>query len=63
MSINDEKVTVVEDAKITFAKVYKPERTRTIQTTDSRRPSISAPKKPDKKDTKKNVDIVRNLLS
>jgi sodium/potassium-transporting ATPase subunit alpha len=62
----EERTTVitVEDAKIKFAKVYRPERTKTIQTIDttasSKRPSISAPKRPGKKkDTKKNVDIVR----
>lgn len=61
----EERTTVitVEDAKIKFAKVYRPERTKTIQTIDttasSKRPSISAPKRPGKKkDTKKNVDIV-----
>lgn len=63
---NEDKVAVVtvEDAnKIKFAKVHRPERTKTIQTIDtvaSRRPSISAPKRPEKKSKaeKKNVDIV-----
>ncbi|KAG1348857.1 hypothetical protein G6F62_003745 [Rhizopus arrhizus] len=66
----EERTTVitVEDAKIKFAKVYRPERTKTIQTIDttasSKRPSISAPKRPGKKkDTKKNVDITEHLLS
>lgn len=59
----DEKTYIQEDAKIKFAKVHRPERTKTIQTinsTTSRRPSISAPRRPEKKDKneKKNVDIV-----
>lgn len=68
MNYIDEKpeVLAVEDAKIKFAKVHRPERTRTIQTietTGSRRPSISAPKRPEKKNKneKKNVDIVKYL--
>ncbi|KAG1083289.1 hypothetical protein G6F42_022267 [Rhizopus arrhizus] len=68
---NEDKVAVftVEDAnKIKFAKVHRPERTKTIQTIDtvaSRRPSISAPKRPEKKSKaeKKNVDITEHLLS
>jgi sodium/potassium-transporting ATPase subunit alpha len=62
MSREEEKsdIVPVEDTKITFAKVHRPERTKTIQTVDtsSRRPSISAPKKPKKKEEKKNIDIV-----
>lgn len=68
MNFIDEKpeVIAVEDAKIKFAKVHRPERTRTIQTIEtigSRRPSISAPKRPVKKnkDEKKNVDIVKYI--
>ncbi|KAF1801576.1 hypothetical protein V8B55DRAFT_1472060 [Mucor lusitanicus] len=68
---NEDKVAVVtvEDAnKIKFARVHRPERTKTIQTIDtvaSRRPSISAPKRPEKKSKgeKKNVDITEHLLS
>lgn len=57
-------IMTVEDAsKIKFAKVHRPERTKTIQTIDtvaSRKPSVSAPKRPQKKSKadKKNVDIV-----
>lgn len=57
-------VVTVEDAnKIKFAKVHRPERTKTIQTIDtvaSRRPSINAPKRPEKKSkvVQNNVDIV-----
>lgn len=68
----DEKTTVItvedhkmieENKNIKFAQVHRPERTKTIDTIASRRPSISAPKKPEKKDKaeKKNVDIVSNL--
>lgn len=62
-NIDEKAYTVQEDAKIKFAKVHRPERTKTIQTinsTASRRPSISAPRRPEKKDKgeKKNVDIV-----
>ncbi|KAI7896318.1 uncharacterized protein EV154DRAFT_493008 [Mucor mucedo] len=70
MNYIDEKpeITAIEDAKIKFAKVHRPERTRTIQTmetTGSRRPSISAPKRPSRKDKpeKKNVDITEHLLT
>lgn len=66
MNYIDEKpeITAIEDAKIKFAKVHRPERTRTIQTietTGSRRPSVSAPKRRSRKDKaeKKNVDIVK----
>lgn len=65
----EEKVTVitVEDPnKIKFAKVHKPERTKTIQTietTASRRPSVSAPKRPKKTKETKNIDIVKFLHS
>lgn len=63
---SDDKIPVVtvEDAsKIKFARIHRPERTKTIQTIEtiaSRRPSISAPKRPQKKAKadKKNVDIV-----
>lgn len=64
----EEKISVVavEDAKIKFAGVHKPKRTRTIQTIDtntSRRPSVSAPKRPEKKikNEKKNIDIVSKI--
>lgn len=67
--IIDEKsdLAALEDTKIKFAKVHRPERTKTIQTIDttgSRRPSISAPKRPElkKKGEKKNVDIVSIFL-
>ncbi|CAO3655723.1 unnamed protein product [Mucor hiemalis] len=64
----DEKTYIQEDAKIKFAKVHRPERTKTIQTinsTTSRRPSISAPRRPEKKDKneKKNVDITEHMLT
>lgn len=64
---SDEKVTVitVEDSnKIKFAKVHRPERTKTIQTIDttgSRRPSVSAPRRPKKAKDTKNIDIVSYL--
>ncbi|KAL0079975.1 hypothetical protein F4703DRAFT_1871952 [Phycomyces blakesleeanus] len=54
-----------EDAnKIQFAKIIKPERTKTIQTVDTyqRRPSVSAPKRPAQK-PQKNIDITEHLLS
>ncbi|RCH98665.1 hypothetical protein CU098_007153 [Rhizopus stolonifer] len=58
---------IIEDeTKIKFAQVYRPERSKTIQTIDttgSRRPSISAPKRPKKIKEKKNVDITEHLLS
>ncbi|KAI8643322.1 hypothetical protein BD408DRAFT_415049 [Parasitella parasitica] len=70
-SQNEDKVAVVtvEDAnKIKFARAHRPERTRTIQTIDttaSRRPSVTAPKRPQKKakESKKNVDITEHLLT
>lgn len=68
MDNSDEKpdIIAVEDARIKFAKVHRPERTRTIQTietTGSRRPSLSTPKRPLRKDKaeKKNVDIVKYI--
>ncbi|CAO3698712.1 hypothetical protein G6F70_003584 [Rhizopus microsporus] len=66
--ITVEDTKVIDETKIKFAKVYRPERTKTIQTIDttgSRRPSISAPKRPEKKrkGDKKNVDITEHLLS
>ncbi|KAG2235146.1 hypothetical protein INT48_006527 [Thamnidium elegans] len=66
----EEKISVVavEDTKIKFAGVHKPKRTRTIQTIDtntSRRPSVSAPKRPGKKikNEKKDIDITEHLLT
>ncbi|KAI8977317.1 hypothetical protein BDF20DRAFT_836135 [Mycotypha africana] len=57
-----------EDNKIKFAatRIHRPERTRTMQTVDttgSRRPSISAPHIPKKTKAKKNVDITEHLLT
>lgn len=53
--------------KISFARVSKPERTKTIQTIDttaSQRPSVRAPKKPKKKKpVDKHVDITEHLMS
>ncbi|KAI9260257.1 hypothetical protein BY458DRAFT_459751 [Sporodiniella umbellata] len=65
---NEEKyVMSSEDTKIKFAHVQLPERSKTIQTIDttgSRRPSISAPKKPKKdKQKKKDVDITEHLMT
>lgn len=65
--ITVEDTKVIDETKIKFAKVYRPERTKTIQTIDttgSRRPSISAPKRPEKKrkGDKKNVDIVSTFI-
>lgn len=64
----EEKISMValEDTKIKFAGVHKPKRTRTMQTIDtntSRRPSVSAPKRPEKKikNEKKNIDIVSKI--
>ena len=54
-------ITIEDSNKIKFAKVHRPERTKTIQTIDtntSRRPSISAPSRPQKKTEQKQVDIV-----
>jgi sodium/potassium-transporting ATPase subunit alpha len=56
-------ITVEDASKIKFARVHRPERTKTIQTiasAASRRPSVSAPKRPQlkAKTEKKNVDIV-----
>ncbi|KAI8052603.1 uncharacterized protein B0P05DRAFT_479916 [Gilbertella persicaria] len=61
-------VTIEDANKIKFAQVHRPERTKTIQTIDtntSRRPSISAPARPQKKSKtdKKNVDITEHLLT
>ncbi|KAI7868896.1 hypothetical protein BDF14DRAFT_1789061 [Spinellus fusiger] len=57
----------IEDSnKIQFARVMKPERTRTMQTTDTqqRRPSVSAPRRTEKQtQQKENVDITEHLLS
>ncbi|KAI9480653.1 MAG: hypothetical protein EXX96DRAFT_563651 [Benjaminiella poitrasii] len=66
-----EKITIIstdDTNKIKFARVNRPERTKTIQTIDtvaSRKPSISAPKRPQKKASKedKQIDITEHLLS
>ena len=66
-NIDEKTYPLNDDQKIKFAKVHRPERTKTIQTIDttgSRRPSISAPKRQKLKvrDDKKNVDIVSILI-